>query len=191
MKHLYFLEALLACALVFMISCQNDEFETTAPNKKEIASTIYENLPIGCDSVQILSPSNEIFNNLTHFKGEGESLAAMVFYYEGCKKVPVLSNGYQTSAKVIQENGIVSKELIVQQLFTRAAPVSYLFTVDGEVLFEINSNKTTTRGWDSYINCVDKVSDEMADGTKGTTSKVLTKICSSCAVAAAATICLF
>lgn len=182
-----FLFGLILCAI--FATCQNkDIVDINSDINNIVQTTLYEDLPVGCDSVQIVLPSNSIFNSFSYLEGD---LAASIFYYENEKTVAVLSNGTYASARLIRNDGSISDELVLQQMSLRSEEglISYVFTVNGEEILTINSNGDTEMG--GYLGCVDDISEQMCDGSQGSASRVLCKICGGCAVVAAALICLF
>lgn len=170
--------------LLIGISCSSNEekFVMDSP-----ATTLYDDLPNGCDSVEIVSPLNLELSCLTDIKSkDGVTVDAAIFYYAK-NKIIVKSTGEETVARLIYPDNTLSKELLIRQVNTRSG-VSYVFTVSNEIILEINNGAIKTRG---YFQCVDDVSDNMCDGTNGLTSKLLCKACSNCALAAAAVACAF
>lgn len=185
--------------MLLLHSCQKDEMSINGEDNDRVYSTFYEDIPLGFDSVQIVSPNNSILKNLTFPKNNiVETTPEAGIFYIGLEKVIVLSYGDKIAARLIREDNSVSDELLVQTTLTRSInDISYIFSVGKNILFEINQNintKTTTRVGrqknEKYLNCVDRVSDEMANGSCGVEAKLLCKLCSGCAVAAAAAICI-
>lgn len=174
-----------------LFSCQ-DKVEHTRSASDNSSYTFYEDLPHGCDSAKVVDYLDPAFDNFTNIEyPEFDSPTSMIFYYEGGKKALIRSYGDRTYARVLYANEKYSEELLVERIMTRSG-FTYKFTISDKVLFETSPNTDqTTRADLSYLACVDAVSDEMADGSKGTVSRLLTKICSACSVAAAAVICIF
>ncbi|MDR0682711.1 MAG: hypothetical protein LBG15_12835 [Dysgonamonadaceae bacterium] len=162
-----------------------------------VYQTVFEDLPVGCDSVQMISPQNSIFKSITHPDGE---LSASLFYYSEGKIVAVLSNGRVATAQIFKNNKPASEELTVEEIVSetnlRSSFIdSYVFSTSGKVIFTMTKNSDGTWGTNtylrSYIGCVDEVSEQMCNGSLGSTARILCKLCSPCAVAAAAVVCLF
>jgi len=203
------LSGIILFVAIAFFACEKSDTQQTEVNIDNIIyETVYEDLPVGCDSVQMISPENSIFESATRPDGE---LSASLFYYEDNKIVAVLSNGRVTTSRVFNNNQPISDELTVEGIVNEtnlesSSIDSYTFSVFGKPILTMTKNsdgvwtKSSDSTWDSngpqngalqdFIDCVDRRSEEMCDGTDGSLSRVLCKLCSSCAVAAAATLCL-
>ena len=180
------IEIIALCLFILLIgiSCSQNEEKGFIDTS---STTLYDNLPKGCDSVKIVSPLNSELRYLTDIKSkDGVTADAAIFYYSE-NKIAVKSVGEKTVARLIYPNNSLSKELLIQEINTRSG-VSYVFSVSDQIILEVNNGEIKTR---SYFQCVDDVSDNMCDGTNGLTSKLLCKACSTCALAAAAVACMF
>ena len=158
--------------------------------------TVFEDLPYGFDSVQVVSPQNSIFKSVTHPDGE---LTASLFYYSGGRIVAVLSNGETAISRIFADNRSISEELKVEKIIEETnlrsgSPISYVFSVSGEVIFTIAesddliwSQNPTTRSW---IDCVDRLHEQMCAGDGGSYLRLVCRVSTAVAVTAAAAVCL-
>lgn len=159
----------------------------------ESTNVFYEGLPMGCDSAKVIPLTDELSSFITSLDNEKEDTPSLILFYYGRDKVLVKSNDYQTKAIKLYAEGQVSQELEIREI-VKDDEIGKIYSIDGKVIGKSNASGEiipTSRGDSSWIDCVDKTTDDTANGKYGTTAKVLYKICSGCGVAAAAVSCLF
>jgi len=129
-----------------------------------------------------------------------QNLDALIFYYE-VKKVIVLSDGNETVSQIVYPDRNVSDELLLSLEFDDFGKVvNLIFSSNGETFFSVNidvdkeNEMKKTKFYsskESYLDCVDRITDEYSEGKNGKVAKILTKACGTCALSAAAIICVF
>jgi len=194
---------LVLAFVAFGLASCNDNLQTLQQECVDniVYLTVFEDLPYGFDSVQVISPQNSIFKSVTHPDGE---LTASLFYYSDGRVVAVLSDDETTIARIFKDSEPVSEELKVEKIIRETdlrtgSTAFYAFTVSGEVVFTIaesddvwSQNPTTRSWWSNYVHCVDRLSDQFCDARiNGAGASLMCKLCGPCAVAAAASICIF
>ena len=197
MKRKKFIILGLALVAFGFVACDNSQTLQKECVDDIIYLTVFEDLPIGCDSVQIVSPQNSIFKSVMCLDG---ALSAMLFYYSDGRVVAALSNIETAIARVFVDNKPVSEELkveaVIKETSLRSYPtVSYVLSISGEVIFTMMENHDgmweqdiATRN--SYLGCVDSTSDRICD--KNSFTSITCKLGGVVfAVVAAAIECLF